>query len=58
MSDDSPTFGSQKLTNLVMGEGATATRQVVKLWTHKFKKSTQQHFIRLQSISKAFKVLV
>ncbi len=32
MSDDSPTFGSQKLTNLVMGEGATATRQVVKLW--------------------------
>jgi len=32
MSDDSPTVASQKLTTLVMGEGAIATRQVVAVW--------------------------
>jgi len=37
---------------LVMGEGAIATRQVVKLL------KMQQHFIRLRFISKSFKVLV
>jgi hypothetical protein len=38
MSDDSPTLASQKLAGLVMGAGAIATRQVVKLRTQKFQK--------------------